>query len=245
MAGSKIFKCGFDIADYKDILPSYDEYRKKDFILNMDEYNKGNIDNCIWKKYHPTIAEINSPEFREREITRILKTGVFICISKEIVWIPPNQYFALNYCPAGSSDMQFRLKRIKHSYFKIRARKNAGCKGTLTLKSRGDGETTSSITDGFWECLDGNMDIGQIGIQSRTLGDGKNPCWGYVQALWQTLPLWLKNDLCSDFDSGKNIAEQMKWMSILKTQILTQIYLLYWLCLACGTIIFLLPKVKH
>src|SRR5690606_14902591 len=108
-----------------------------------------------------SIGEINSPDFRERENRRILKTGVFIWIKDEVVWIPPNEYFKLQYCPAGSSDMQFRLKRLKHAYFKIRARMNAGCKGTLTIKSRGDGETTSSVSDGFWEGLDGNMDIGQ------------------------------------------------------------------------------------
>lgn len=209
---SKIFKCGFDINDYLDIIPPKSELLKNDFVLNMDEYQKGNIDNCVWKKYKPTIQEINSPEFRQREHTRILKTGVLACISEEIVWIPPNLYFALQYCPAGSSDMEFRLKRLKHAYFKIKARLNAGCKGTLTLKSRGDGETTMAITDAFWECLDGNMEIGQIGIQSRTLGDSKNPCWGYVQTLWQSLPQWLKSDLCSDFDSGEKIAEKMKWM---------------------------------
>lgn len=212
MGDSKIFKCGFDIRDYRDILPSYDEYRKNDFTLNAEAHTKGNIDQCIWQKYKPQEGETSSPQFREREVRRILKTGVYAWISEEIVWIPPQYYFALQYCPAGSSDMEFRLKRLKHVYFKIRARLNAGCKGTLTIKSRGDGETTMAITDSFWECLDGNMDIGQIGIQSKTLGDGKNPCWGYVQTLWQSLPQWLKSDLCSDFDSGEKIAEKMKWM---------------------------------
>jgi hypothetical protein len=212
MGDSKIFKCGFDITDYRDIIPSLYDYERNDACVNSAEHKKGNIDNCVWVKNKPSIGEINSPEFRERENRRILKTGIFIWISDEIVWIPPNEYFKLQYCPAGSSAMQFRLKRLKHAYFKIRARMNAGCKGTLTIKSRGDGETTSSVSDGFWECLDGNMDIGQIGIQSRTRGDSLNPCWGYVQALWQSLPQWLKSDLCSDFDSGDSIAEKMKWM---------------------------------
>lgn len=212
MGNSKIFKCGFDITDYKDILPDYDDYLREDFLVNGEAYNKGNIDHCVWTKYHPSIKEINSPEFRAREIRRILKTGIWISISEELCWLPPSYYFALQYCPAGSVDFQFRLKRLKAVYAKIRARKNPGCIGMLILKSRGDGETTAQMTDGFWECLDGNMNTGQIGVQSKTLGDGKNPCWSYVQNLWQNLPMWIKNDLCSDFASGNNIAEKMQWM---------------------------------
>lgn len=207
-----IFKIDFDITNYKDILPSYDEYREKDFCINMDEYQKGNVENCYWKKHVPSYAEINSVEFRERENKRILKTGVWICISEEICWIPPNLYFALQYCPAGSGDMQFRLKRLKHAYHKIRSRMNPGSIGVLTLKSRGDGETTMEITDGFWECLEGNMTTGQIGIQSKTRSDGQNPCWSYVKNLWLNLPEWIKTDLCGDFASGTSIAEKMEWM---------------------------------
>lgn len=212
MGNSKIFKCGFDSEDYKDILPDIDVYLENDYLLNADAYKKGNIDDCVWKKYIPTFSEISSPEFRAREIKRILKTGVWICISRELIWLPPSYYFALQYCPAGSADFQFRLKRLKNVYAKIRARKNPGCIGQLIMKSRGDGETTMQMTDGFWECLDGNMNTGQIGVQSKTLSDGKNPCWSYVQNLWQNLPRWIKNDLCSDFASGNNIAEKMQWM---------------------------------
>lgn len=208
---TNIFNIDFDITDYKDILPSIDEYTSKDFILNMDEYEKGNIDECYWKKHIPSIGEINSPEFRKREAIRILKTGVWICIKEEICWIPPNLYFALQYCPAGSSDMQFRLKRLKHTYAKIRAIKNEGCLGILTIKNRGDGQTTAEITDGFWNCLDGNIEIGQVGVQSKTREDGKNPCWLYSKTIWQTLPMWIKNDLCSDFQSEGSMEEKMLW----------------------------------
>lgn len=212
MGSSKIFKCGFDMHDYTDITPSLTEYRKNDFIINADEHSKGNIDNCVWKKHIPSLEEVNSPQFRQREATRILKTGAWACISEEVVWLPPNLYWALNYCPAGSSDMQFRLKRLKHVYFKIRARNNPGCKGTLTIKNRGDGETTMAISDAFWECLDGNTEIGQMGIQSKTRGDAINPCWSYVKTLWQSLAKWIKDDLCSDFASGNNIEEKMVWL---------------------------------
>lgn len=211
MGTSKIFKCGFDMTDYTDITPSATEYMKTDFVINQDEYTKGNIDNCFWKKYVPSFAESQSPEFRMREATRMLKTGAWIRVKEEAIWIPPALYFALQYCPAGSSDMEFRLKRLKHAYFKIRARNNPGCIGTLTIKNRGDGETTMAISDAFWECLDGNMEIGQIGIQSKTRNDAINPCWAYVQNLLSTIPQWLKADLCGDLTSEKNIAEKLQW----------------------------------
>ena len=212
MGSSKIFKCGFDISDYKDILPSWEDYSKDDFILNMDEYKKGNIQNCVWKKHVPTLEETKSTEFRTREVTRVLKTGAWVCISEEIVWLPPSYYFALQYGKVGEDDLEFRLKRLKHVYFKIRARNNPNCKGTLTLKNRADGETTIAITDGLWECADGNMNVGQIGIQSKTRDDALNPCWATAQTLWQSLPRWLKSDIYSDFISGDNIAEKMQWM---------------------------------
>jgi hypothetical protein len=205
------FKVPFNLKDYKDILPDPEQYLKHDFFINGDEYQKGNIDNCIWSRKMPSIGEINSPQFREREARRILKTGAWICIKEEIIWLPPQYYFALQYGAAGSSDFQFRLKRLKNNYLQIQARNNPECLGTLTLKSRGDGETTMAIHDAFWECLDGNMDIGQIGIQSRSRDDSINPCWSYVQTLWQSLSKWIKDDLCSDFASGNNIAEKMIW----------------------------------
>ena len=151
MGKSKIFKCGFDITDYKDVLPNIDEYTANDYVINEDDWHKGNTDNCIWRKSVPTLDEINSPIFRAQEARRILKTGVWACISQEIVWLPPSYYFALQYCPAGSVDMQFRLKRLKNLYAKVRVRKNSGTIGQLIMKSRGDGETTMEMIEGLWE----------------------------------------------------------------------------------------------
>lgn len=205
------FMIDFDITNYKDILPDPHEYLKNDFIINEKDFTKGNIDNCVWKKQRPSISEINSKEFREREATRVLKTGAWVAIKDEILWLPPNVYFAYTYGSSGSSEFQFRLKRLKHSYEKIRAINNANCAGILTLKNRGDGQTTFSIHDAFWQCLDGNMDVGQIGIQSINRAMAMNPCWNYIQTLWQSLPNWFKDDLCSDFASGNNIAEKMQW----------------------------------
>lgn len=196
------FKVKFNILDYADIYPD-PPTDIKDYI-NWDKPQE----ECVWKK---VIPDFITPRYREQEIKRVLRSGVWIIIKSMPIWIPPNYYFALQYGKAGSSDMEFRIKRLKHVYFKIRARLNKGCKGTLTVKNRGDGETTMAIHDGFWECLDGNMETGQIGIQSKTRADAKNPCWGYVQTLWQSLPVWFKNDLCGDFDSKENIAEKMQW----------------------------------
>lgn len=206
------FKVPFEITNYKAILPSLTEYEKNDEVINRKAFNKGNIDECIWKRHIPTDAELSSHEFRQREITRILKTGAWLAVKDTVVWLPPSYYNALQYGRAGSNDMQFRLKRLMHVYFKLEARHNPGCKGTLTIKNRGDGETTMSVTDAFWECADGIMDVGQIGLQSKTRPDAINPCWGYVQTLWNAYPKWLKDALYSDFISGTNIAEKIKFL---------------------------------
>jgi hypothetical protein len=208
------FKVKFDIYDYRDIFPPQfvRDYCKHDEVINERDLDKGNIDKCIWTRHIPTKEEIASPWWVERECTRILRTGVIIGIKNEPMWIPPNYYFALQYGRGGSSDLQFRIKRLKNVYFKIRARLNEGCLGTLVIKNRGDGETTMAVTDGFHQCLDGMLDIGQVGIQSKTRDDGKNPCWSYVQTLWQSLPQWLKSKLCSDFVDGNKMAENIKFM---------------------------------
>lgn len=210
------FKIQFDISDYSykkgGVVPPLAEYLKHDEIINYREHEKGNIDNCIWKRHEPTIEEISSTYFREREITRILKTGAWVAIKDTVVWLPPSLYFALAYVKAGDEPMQFRLKRLKHSYFKLSARKNPACAGTFTVKNRQDGETTMAMIDGFWECLDGNMNVGQIGVQSKTRSDAFNPCWMTLQGVWQGIPKWLKDELCDDFSSGDNIAEKIRFM---------------------------------
>lgn len=202
------------MTDYFDIAPREQnrEYLKHDECINIREQDKGNIDKCVWKRHIPTAAEIASPTWRAIEIKRIIKTGVLIAIKDQVVWLPGNYYFALNYGRAGANDLEFRVKRLKHVYAKIRARNNPGCLGTLTIKGRGDGETTMAITDAFYECLDGMTDVGQMGIQSMTRASCINPCWSYVQTLWQSLPQWVKAELCSDFISGTNIAEKIRFM---------------------------------
>lgn len=207
------FKVDFDILNYKHILPDIKEYLKNDFVINGDSYSKGDIDSCVWKKYIPKPGEITSVEYREREARRVLKTGAWAVIKQEIVWLPPNYYTQLQYGKTGDDDLQFRLKRLKHVYFKIEARNNPACIGTFTVKNRQDGETTMAVGDGLWECADGaGMNTGQIGIQSKTRNDAINPCWMTVQTLWQVMPMWLKEIIYSDFGSGENIAEKIRFM---------------------------------
>lgn len=211
MGDSKIFKCGFDIMDYKDVVPDVDEYLKHDYIVNGDEWNKGNVHNCIWKKHVATAAEISSPEFRQREARRILKTGIFLCVSEEIIWLPPQMYWNLNYTKVSGRDPEFRLKRLMHAYFKIRARNNPNCLGTMTVKARQDGETSMSISDAFWETF--NMESGQITINSKTRADAINPCWKTMQDIYMGMPRWLFDMLFGDCDTnGKNIAETIKFL---------------------------------
>ena len=211
MGNSKIFKCGFDITDYKDILPSYEDYKKSDYCLNMDEYQKGNLDNCIWNKYKPQLGETDSLEFREREIRRILKTGVYACVSEEIVWIPPPLYFQLQYTNVNGQDPEFRLKRLMNCYFRIRARNNPNCKGSFIVKNRQDGETTYSMCEAFWQTFD--MEDGQITINSKTREDAQNPCWKTMQSIYMGMPSWLFNTFFGDcITNGRNIAESIKFL---------------------------------
>lgn len=211
MGLSRIFKCGFDATDYADILPDYTEYIKQDFCINYNEYVKGNTEHCVWNKYKPLPGETSSLEFREREVRRILKTGVFICIFEEVLWIPPPLYFMLAYTKVNGIDPEFRLKRLMNCYFRIRARNNKNCKGTLIVKNRQDGETTYAMAEAFWQTFD--MEDGQITINSKTREDAQNPCWKTMQSLYMGMPSWLFKIFFGDcITNGKNIAETIKFL---------------------------------
>lgn len=218
------FKVKFDIRDYatveedvlnaveyhEGILPSVTEYQRHDEIINYKDGVAGNIEKCIWKR-QPVPAILNQ-EFIRREVNRILRTGVWIFIKDEPVWIPPNYYFFLQYFTTGGAPPQFRIKRLKHVYFKIKARNNPRSLGTYTIKNRQDGETTSAMSDCLWEVADGNMDFGQIGMQSKTRDTVMRSCWRTLIMAWNTVPKWLKDTIYSDFISGDRIAETMKFM---------------------------------
>lgn len=207
------FKVKFDINDYKDIFPDAMEYIKHDQVINADAWEKQDWDNCVWKKHRATQDEINDPAFREREATRVLRTGVWIAIKEEILWIPPNYYFFLQYWTVGGQPPQFRIKRLKHVYFKIRVRRNPKALGTYTIKNRQDGETSIAMSDCMWEAADGNMDFGAIGIQSKTRDTVTQSCWRVFTMGWNGMDSWIKNDLFSDMVSGDKIAEKMKFVT--------------------------------
>lgn len=206
------FKIGFNIEDYQDILPNPTEYLKHDVIINNKEWNDGNLDECIWRRPADAIDKYPSKAVKAREIVRILKTGVWIMIKDQPIWIPPNYYFFLTYFNAGGMPPQFRLKRLKHVYFKIGVRNNPRALGTYTVKNRQDGETTIAMSDSLWEVMDGNMDFGQIGIQSKTRDTVVRSCWRNLIMGWNGIPQWLKGELFSDFTSGERVAEAMKFM---------------------------------
>ncbi len=196
------FKIKFDIRDYADILPMPPE--EIDEIINWDKV----VADCKWEKKVPTQI---TARYIEQETTRCLKTGVWIFIKHQLVWLPPNYYFFLQYGSAGGEAPKFRLKRLKHVYFKLRVRNNPKAIGTYTIKCRQDGETTMAIHDALWECMDGNMNTGQIGIQSKTNDDAKNPCWLTMEGLWGVLPEWFKEVFFDDFASKNAMAEQIKF----------------------------------
>lgn len=205
------FKVPFILKEHKDILPDFREYLKKDFVINDVQFQKGNVDNCIWRKDAPSFDLAKSSEIREREARRILKTGVWIAIKETIVWIPPPLYFHLNYTKVSGVDPEFRLKRLLSCYFRIRARKNKHCKGTLIVKSRQDGETSYAMAEAFWETFE--MEDGQVTINSKTRNDAINPCWKTMQSIYMGLPGWLFEMMFGDcLTNGKNIAETIKFL---------------------------------
>ena len=210
IASGSGFKVKFNMADYTDIAPVH-LLQNTDNIINYEHRKRGDIDKCVWTKETPESHERRGKNYVEEEVQRILRDGSWIAIKDHILWLPPNYYFALKYGRAGNDDFQFRLKKLKQIYYKIRVRNNPAALGTYTVKNRQDGETTSSVTDAFWECLDGNLSNGQIGIQSKTRNDAYNPCWRTLQMLWLGLPKWVKDVLCSDMISGDKIEEKMKF----------------------------------
>lgn len=208
------FKVEFDMLNYRDLCSKEFalEYLKHDTVLNLREQEKGNLHKCIWQRHIPTAAEIASPEWRSIELKRILKTGVLIAIKDTCLWLPPSYYTSLAYGKVGEMDLEFRLKRLKNVYEKLRVRNNPNSFASLVIKNRADGETTMSISDAMWEMMDGNMNVGNIGVQSKTRSDSINPCWSTAQVLWQSYPQWLKDEVYSDFVSGENIAEKFQFM---------------------------------
>lgn len=201
------FKVKFDIRDYKDIYKGFAPKRVEE-IINWDKHP----DDCVWKRVVP---EVITPRYIEQEVRRVLKTGVWIFIKNMAVWLPPNYYFFLQYFRMNNGYPQFRIKRLKHVYAKLRVRNGDLLKdyiGMLTMKNRGDGETSVSMSDALWEVAKGNMDFGSIGMQSKTRDTVINSCWRIIIMGWNSMDKWIKNILYPDFDSGDNTAQKLKFI---------------------------------
>lgn len=197
------FKIGFDISDWKDVLPSIPtDYSK---IINSE---KDDILTQTWNRQ--PFPNIITPDFIMQEEDRI-KNGVWILIKGMLIWIPPNYYFFLQYGSTGGDDPQFRLKRLKNVYEKIRARKNARFMGTFNIKNRQDGDTTFSMCMALWEIISGNLNNGLIGIQSKTRDDAILPCWFTLLSHWNSFPKFIKDTFYPHFTSGNNTAEKLKF----------------------------------
>lgn len=197
------FKIKFNILDYADILPPPPE-RLED-IINYDKPSH----ECVWVKQKP--PAFISEEHKEREVTRVMRTGVWIYINKQLLWIPPMYYFFLQYIPVAGDDAEFRLKRLKHVYFKIRVRKNVRAIGTFTVKNRQDGETTFAVAEALWEVAEGNMDFGAVAMQSKTRQTVVDSCWRTFVASYKGIPRWLKDILYKDIYKEDKLAEKMKF----------------------------------
>lgn len=199
------FKVKFDIYDYKDVWKPATPKRLEE-IINWDKHP----DDCVWKRVVPDVI---TERYKQQEMTRVLKTGVWIFIKNMPVWLPPSYYFFLQYFRIGTDYPQFRLKRLKHVYHKLRVRNNPRAIGTYTIKNRQDGETTIAMSDCLWEVAIGNMDFASIGIQSKTRDTVVNSCWRILTMGWNSMDNWIKNILYSDFASGTAIAEKMKFVT--------------------------------
>lgn len=203
---SELFKVGFHIEDYQDILPSVHKYRNDgDEVMNLDE---DDLDKCVWVKQPP--PAVITKQFIKREVNRVLRTGFWFILKGEPVWLSPNLYFFYQYFNTGGAAPEFRLNRLMSTYEKIRVRNNPRALGTYNIKSRQIGETTFEMSDCLWEAA--NLDFALIGVQSKTRQTVVNSCWRTLIMGWNGIPKWLKEAIYSEFSSGDNVAETMKFV---------------------------------
>lgn len=199
-----IFKVGFDIANYKDILPDINEYTKYDDVINL---NEDDLDKCVWKVVEKPLL---TSEEKKTEVRRVLDSGCWFILKGEPVWLPPNYYQFLRFFNTGGIRPEFRLNRLMDIYDKIRTRKNPQALGDYTIKSRQIGETTIEMSNILWEVP--KMDFGLIGMQSKTRQTVQNSCWRTLIMGWNGMDKWLKDEIYSEFISGENVAETMKFI---------------------------------
>ena len=200
---SDLFKIGFNIHDYKDIIPNIHEYRKQDEVMNL---NEGDLDKCIWYIDEPKII---TQDYIQQEVRRVLKTGMWFILKGIPTWLPPNYYFFLRYFNVGGVRPDFRLNRLMSVYEQLRIRNNPRALGSLVVKSRQIGETSFEMSNLLWEAA--IMDFGMLGIQSKTLKTAKESCWRTLVTGWYGIPKWIKPYLFPDFKSKDQLASTMKF----------------------------------
>lgn len=201
---SSTFHTGFDIHNYKDILPSVHKYRETDVIINE---KKGDINDCVWKVQEPKEW---TPDMKRIELKRCMDTGAWIYIKDMPIWIPPNYYQFLRMFKTGGARPEFRINRLMDIYEKIRTRKNEKMIGDFTIKSRQIGETTIEMSNLLWEVP--KLDYGLLGMQSKSRTVVQNSCWRTLIMGWNGLEKWVKDELYAEFISGHNVAESMKFV---------------------------------
>lgn len=199
-----LFNVGFDIKNYKDILPNIHEYTQNDVVINLSE---GDLDKCVWKVEEPTTL---TSDYKKTEIRRVLDTGVWFILKGMPVWIPPHMYMFLRFFNTGGIRPEFRLNRLMDVYEKIRTRKNPRALGDYTIKARQIGETTLEMSNCLWEVP--KLDFGLLAMQSKTRDTVKNSCWRTLIMGWNGMDKWLKDEIFSEFASGDNVAETMKFV---------------------------------
>lgn len=198
------FHVKFDLEDYKEILPP--------IPTDYSEIINSHIDNPLDQFWIVQDApDIITQDYLERELNR-LKHGVWILIKGVLMWIPPNYYQFLQYGTAGDDMPEFRIKRLKAVYHKIKVRKDPRFIGTYVIKNRQDGETTTTMNDALWEVNSGELDRGTIGLQSKTRDDVVDTCWFTLQTQWNGYSDWFKDFFYPHFVSGENIAQKFHFM---------------------------------
>lgn len=201
---SDLFKVGFDIHDYQDILPSVHEYRANgDEVLNLSEQD---LDKCVWSIDEPKII---TQDYIQQEVRRVVVTGAWIILKGMPIWLPPNYYFFLRYFNVGGMRPDFRINRLMAVYEQLRVRNNPRGLGTLVVKSRQIGETSFEMSNLLWESI--IMDFGMLGCQSKTLKTAKESCWRTLVTGWYGIPKWIKPYLFPDFKSKDQLASTMKF----------------------------------
>jgi hypothetical protein len=200
---SSVFKVGFDIHNYKDIIPDVHEYRKIDEVINMEIVD---IDDHIWRIDEPKVI---TQEYIQQEVRRVLRSGCWFFCKGHPIWLPPNYYFFLRYFNVGGKRPDFRINRLMSVYEQLRVRNNPRGLGTLTVKSRQIGETSFEMSNLLWESI--IMDFGMLGCQSKTLKTAKESCWRTLIAGWYGIPKWIKPYLFPDFKSKDQLASTMKF----------------------------------